>query len=329
MSDTDPTEGATSGTKRDLESDTNKEGTKEDTAEAITTNGSPSKKPKTDDVDNNANDEVVEHLPIIPGFDLEMDTSRTTLPPSAVGTNDFKEHDVLSGRGGGTNVHPGNRDFRDLINKYRTIYLKAKKNDKPAISRAIVKAVRSKGGRFLKKNEKDNLYYEIGDAQAREKTSQALRQRAPEMRKLMFEQEQLTGGAAPGLPPGVNLGLDMLPPRVDPLAAARTQAVNNNLSEEQLRMAMPVLAANGVHPNFAAGLQAGMQFHHPHLAAAGMGIPGYNPAFYHAMMSGMGLGGGFPGMVTGATAANAGTAAQDVHLGKEVVTKQQDPSSQP
>ncbi|KAL3934799.1 MAG: hypothetical protein SGARI_003234, partial [Bacillariaceae sp.] len=261
MSDTDPTIQAEQGggTKRDLEPES-KEETEDDSKE------SPNKKPKTEE--GNTNEEVVEHLPVIPGFDLPMDTSRVTLPPSTEGTREYHEHDVLSGRGGGTNVHPGNRDFRDLINKYRTIYLKAKKNDKPAISRAIVKSIRSKGGRFLKKNEKNAQYFEIGDAQAREKTSQALRQRAPEMRKLMFEQEQLTG--MPHSHQGLSLGL--LPPRQDPAAAARTQAANRNLSDDQLRMAMPLLTANGMTPHYAAGMAAGMQYHHPHL------MGGYNPA---------------------------------------------------
>ena len=45
------------------------------------------------------------------------------------------------------------------------------------------------GGGFLKKN-KDGQWYEVGDDGAREKTSQALRQRAPEMRKILFENEQ-------------------------------------------------------------------------------------------------------------------------------------------
>ena len=97
----------------------------------------------------------------------------------------FRDQDVLSGRGGGTNAHPGNRHFRDLINEHRRSYLKARKNDKPAISRAIVKKVRDSGGRFLKKQ--GSYWVEIGDFAAREKTSQALRQRAPEMRQLMFQ----------------------------------------------------------------------------------------------------------------------------------------------
>jgi hypothetical protein len=115
---------------------------------------------------------------------------------SKVGINCFNDYDVLSGRGGGTNVHPGNRNFRDLINLHRRAYLKARKNDKPAISRAIVRSIRENNGRFLKKDEKSGMWYEIGDDAAREKTSQALRQRAPEMRKLLFDTEREEAKAA-------------------------------------------------------------------------------------------------------------------------------------
>ncbi|KAI2491514.1 hypothetical protein MHU86_23042 [Fragilaria crotonensis] len=110
--------------------------------------------------------------------------------PSEEGINYFNDNDVLSGRGGGTNVHPGNRHFRDLINLHRRAYLKARKNDKPAISRAIVRGIRENNGAFLKRDEKTGLWFEIGDDAAREKTSQALRQRAPEMRKILFESER-------------------------------------------------------------------------------------------------------------------------------------------
>jgi hypothetical protein len=113
-----------------------------------------------------------------------------TVMPSKEGIKFYSRNDVLCGRGGGTNVHPGNRRFRDLINANRRAYLKARKNDKPAISRSIVRTIREMNGRFLKKDEKLGLWFEIGDDGAREKTSQALRQRAPEMRKILFEDEQ-------------------------------------------------------------------------------------------------------------------------------------------
>lgn len=125
---------------------------------------------------------------------LKLDDDDGTAPEpveaSKVPIDTFVENDVLSGRGGGTNMHPGNRNFRDLINHHRRSYLKARKNDKPAISRAIVRAIRESGGRFLKKGNKSDSWYEIGDDAAREKTSQALRQRAPEMRKLLFDSER-------------------------------------------------------------------------------------------------------------------------------------------
>lgn len=109
---------------------------------------------------------------------------------SKEGIKFYSVNDVLCGRGGGTNVHPGNRRFRDLVNTNRRAYLMARKNDKPTISRSIVRAFREINGRFLKKDDHKDLWFEIGDDCAREKTSQALRQRAPEMRKILQEDEQ-------------------------------------------------------------------------------------------------------------------------------------------
>lgn len=120
----------------------------------------------------------------------QISSTSGLIPPSTEGIKFYSRNDVLCGRGGGTNVHPGNRRFRDLINANRRAYLKARKNDKPAISRSIVRTVRELNGRFLKKDDKLGLWFEIGDDGAREKTSQALRQRAPEMRKILIEDEQ-------------------------------------------------------------------------------------------------------------------------------------------
>lgn len=113
------------------------------------------------------------------------------VPPSKVGLSSYGPNDVLSGRGGGTNQHEGNCFFRSLINKNRERYLRAKKNDKPFISLSIVNTVRQRNGRFLKKEESSGLWFEIGDALAREKTSQALRQRAPEYRKQLLEHDNM------------------------------------------------------------------------------------------------------------------------------------------
>jgi hypothetical protein len=85
---------------------------------------------------------------------------------------------VLSGRGGATNSHSGNRAFRTLVKKYQTQYLKAKKRDKPAVAAVVVEKIRATGGRFLRRHHVTSngvVWVEIGDEKAREKTCQALR----------------------------------------------------------------------------------------------------------------------------------------------------------
>lgn len=129
---------------------------------------------------------------LLPTLTLDVDETNAPapVPASKEGLTFFEDNDVLSGRGGGTNCHPGNRNFRDLINLHRRAYLKARNNDKSAISRAVVRSIRETGGRFIRKDKNEGLWFEIGDDAAREKTGQALRQRAPEMRKLLFDTER-------------------------------------------------------------------------------------------------------------------------------------------
>ena len=98
-----------------------------------------------------------------------------------VGYESYKDQDVLSGRGGKTNCHYGNRVYRDLIVSHLESYDNAPKAMKPIVARTIVQIIRDSGGRFLQKR-KDGLYYDIGDNSAREKTSQALRHRTFEIR---------------------------------------------------------------------------------------------------------------------------------------------------
>merc|ERR1719273_2789072 len=62
-------------------------------------------------------------------------------------------NDVLFGRGGRTNHHPGNLRYRDIISLHRPDYVGAQKQDKPKVARRIVRAIKSgdKPGRFLKR----------------------------------------------------------------------------------------------------------------------------------------------------------------------------------
>lgn len=111
--------------------------------------------------------------------------SMSNLQLTEIPTSLIHPNDVLCGRGGGTNNHPGNERFRDLVTAQKVLYLHSSKRDKPSVSRGIVRAVRNQNppGRFLHKDEKIGMWYDIGDQKAREKTSQALREGAPEIRR--------------------------------------------------------------------------------------------------------------------------------------------------
>jgi hypothetical protein len=72
--------------------------------------------------------------------------------------------DVISGRGGKSNHHPGNKRYRQLIKdmkaQYKTIISKSDKTD---LSRAIVDHVYRYGGRFLRRVDLDRRGYDNHD----------------------------------------------------------------------------------------------------------------------------------------------------------------------
>jgi len=96
----------------------------------------------------------------------------------------FTDNDVLCGRGGLTNNNPGNIFFRRLVRQKQEPYLLASKREKAGVAREIVELIHSLNppGRFLKKDS-NGVWVEIGERKAREKTSQALREGAPELRQ--------------------------------------------------------------------------------------------------------------------------------------------------
>lgn len=94
----------------------------------------------------------------------------------------------MFGRGGGTNNHIGNIRFRQLVNEHKFRYLAAPKIEKPKIARELVGLWRKLDppGRFLVKKcseekGKEFLWFDVGDRKAREKTSQCLRERTPDV----------------------------------------------------------------------------------------------------------------------------------------------------
>ncbi|KAL7525737.1 hypothetical protein ACHAXR_001135, partial [Thalassiosira sp. AJA248-18] len=112
---------------------------------------------------------------------------RPTIPPGhASPVRTPHPHDVLSGRGGRINSHPGNVHFRTMVDSYKREYLdpRTKKAEKARIAARIVSNVRNSDppGRFLKEDAHTGVWIEIGDERAWKKAGQALRESAPEIR---------------------------------------------------------------------------------------------------------------------------------------------------
>lgn len=100
------------------------------------------------------------------------------------------QHDVLSGRGGNVNAHPGNIQFRDWVSVRKEDYnLARSKQDKAEICREVVAQVLDLGGRFLAKESPSSQWWiELDDERIMAKTSQALREGAPKIREAHREE---------------------------------------------------------------------------------------------------------------------------------------------
>ena len=79
-----------------------------------------------------------------------------------LGISTPNKNDVLIGRGGGTNKHPGNFQYRRFIDAQKQEYSKSNQSQKFRFSDRVVQLIRDsnppgrflkKNGRFLKKNE--------------------------------------------------------------------------------------------------------------------------------------------------------------------------------
>jgi hypothetical protein len=103
-------------------------------------------------------------------------------------------HDVLSGRGGGINSHPGNVTFRAWVATRKNDYnLALNKADKAAVAKQVVAMVKAQDppGRFLTKDPTGGSggmsglggwWVELDEERTMAKTAQALREGAPAIR---------------------------------------------------------------------------------------------------------------------------------------------------
>lgn len=109
------------------------------------------------------------------------------VPPRGIGpVYALNPNDVLCGRGGRINSHPGNVQFREMVQLRKKDYLAktTKKLQKAHIADEVVKRIRgmTPSGRFLKEDS-DGAWYDIGDKKAIKKVGQALREDASEVRQ--------------------------------------------------------------------------------------------------------------------------------------------------
>jgi len=104
---------------------------------------------------------------------------------SPIGISKPHDHDVLCGRGGDVNIHPGNETFRKVVDTMKREYLTAEsKREKRFISDNVLAEIKKlePPGRFLARNYRSGLWYDVGYEKAKDKASQALRENAPLIR---------------------------------------------------------------------------------------------------------------------------------------------------
>jgi len=109
--------------------------------------------------------------------------------PGLKGVVKPRDEDILSGRGAGVNLHPGNVFFRKLIQANKQKYIRGDPGEKKRIIKKIVE-VAENHGRFLKQDLKTELWLPISTDDARKKTGQALRENAPAIKKQQSEMKK-------------------------------------------------------------------------------------------------------------------------------------------
>jgi hypothetical protein len=111
--------------------------------------------------------------------DSEQQRFESTPDSSTSPIEEVTDNDVLCGRGGHANKHPGNHLFRRVVNENKDLYQSycgQRETHKHVLAISIVDAVGLRGGRFLRRDDKFGKWVTISRKDAFSKTSQALRE---------------------------------------------------------------------------------------------------------------------------------------------------------
>jgi len=101
-------------------------------------------------------------------------------------------NDILLGRGARVNQHPGNINFRRIIQLYKDNYITERANaQKHSIKTEILQKIKtlSPPGRFIIQDSDSMLWHDVGEDVARRKVSQALRENASALRKNIIKND--------------------------------------------------------------------------------------------------------------------------------------------
>jgi hypothetical protein len=102
---------------------------------------------------------------------------RKVIPKEKVYVDKYTDFDVIFGRGGRSNHHPGNKMYRVQVTEKQAIYRSCEnKKEKTEIAQRVVDHVnKNQKGRFLELDTTCNRWYLVPNNGARTKVGQALR----------------------------------------------------------------------------------------------------------------------------------------------------------
>jgi hypothetical protein len=116
--------------------------------------------------------------PVVQGQSSKKKRKRKPRKKAVPEVKEYVEHtdaDVLLGRGGRSNHHPGNKRYREEVTNLQSWYLGIEgKDEKTDLSQCLVDYVHSYEGRFLENDRAG--WYVVPNIVARRKASQALRE---------------------------------------------------------------------------------------------------------------------------------------------------------
>ena len=100
---------------------------------------------------------------------------RKIVPTNKTYVDGYKEADILCGRGGRTNHHPGNQVYLKLVEENKPTYRGTDGAGKRKVVLGMLETIREQGGRFLELDRETGRWYIVHEKTAYNKCGQALR----------------------------------------------------------------------------------------------------------------------------------------------------------